>query len=311
MNVPGNERRGGGGSGLSAEGGGQGGPRGCPTAPGGRSRWPHPGLGAQELHLRPKVGGVGGGNPDSEKGPQNAGAQERRRGNSQGPQTQRRLLCFQSPERPPSALPYPLTQHPHTILAHRTHAGSHVSHYPADTTCGQCGVAGRRFALGPSADGTVQDGTGQGAHFSSRGRHCIALPSIFPLQVSGVCAWALSSSLCDPKLITHPLGPQFPPLGEERTLFPALSPLVAGVGRPAPQSLPEVGRLLTLQDYFHVFPGNDGDQGPRHLTLVTAAALEGRKPGQALQRERASPPAPHPPLTGAWERESREAWARG
>ena len=168
--------------------GGQGGPR-------SRSRWPHPGLGAQELRLRPKVGGVGGGNP------QNAGTQERRGGNSQGPQTQRRVLCFQSPERPPSALPYPLTQHTHTILAHRTHAVSHVSHYPGDTTCGQCGVAGRRFTLGPSADGTVQDGTGQGAHFSSRGRHCIALPSIFPLQVSGVCAWALSSSLCDPEQV--------------------------------------------------------------------------------------------------------------
>lgn len=59
---------------------------------GGRSRWPHPALGAQELRLRPKVGGVGGGNPDSEKGLQNAGAQETRGGNSQVPQTQKDWL---------------------------------------------------------------------------------------------------------------------------------------------------------------------------------------------------------------------------
>ena len=37
--------------------------------------------------------------------------------------------------------------------------------------------------------------------------------------------------------------------------------------------------------------------------------MQGRKLGQALQRERASPPAPQPPLMGAWERESRGAWA--
>lgn len=173
---------------------------------------------------------------------------------------------------------------------------------------GSAGLGDSAFALGPSADGMVQDGTVQGVHFSSRGRHCIALPSIFPLQVSdggkgGVGSWALSSSLCDSQLITHPLGPQFPPL------LPALSPLVAGVGRPPPQSLPEVGRLLTLQHYLHILPGDDGDHRPRHLTLVTAAALQGRKLGQALQRERASPPAPQPPLMGAWERESRGAWA--
>lgn len=44
--------------------------------------------------------------------------------NSQVPQTQRQALCFQSPERPHSALPYPFTHYTHTILAHCSHAVS-------------------------------------------------------------------------------------------------------------------------------------------------------------------------------------------
>lgn len=56
-----------------------------------------------------------------------------------------------------------------------------------------------------------------------------------------------------------------------------MSPLVARVGRWAPQGLPEMGRLLTLQHHLLVLHGDDSGHRPCHLTLVTAAALAGKE----------------------------------
>lgn len=97
-------------------------------------------------------------------------------------------------------LTLPFLTHLHTtrtLFWHTTHTlFPHMSQYPGDTTRGKCRVGGQRFAPRPSANGRVQDGTMQGAHFSSRGRHCIALPSIFPQQVSGEGRVGWAPGLC-------------------------------------------------------------------------------------------------------------------
>lgn len=93
-------------------------------------------------------------------------------------------------------------------------------------------------------------------------------------------------------------GSRLPPLYKKNTLFPTLSPLVAGVGSPASQGLPEVRRLLTLQHRFLLLPRDGSDHRPRHLTLVAAAALAHKERGQALKGEGSSLPAPPPPLAG-------------
>lgn len=97
----------------------------------------HGGPRGREKPLAPPRAGSPGAAPQAEGGRsrrreprlREGTAECRRSGDAWGEQpgptdTERPALCFQSPERPHSALPYPLTQHTHTILAHRTHAAS-------------------------------------------------------------------------------------------------------------------------------------------------------------------------------------------
>lgn len=163
----------------------------------------------------------------------------------------------------------------------------------------------------------------QGACLARRGRHSPALPGILTPVTQGwglkggLCSWEpwngepkdLSSRVASPVLCMTPkssptlCGSQFPPLCKENTLFPALSPLVAGVGSPASQGLPEVGRFLTLQHRFLVLPRDGSDHRTRHLTLVTAAALADKELGQALRGRglHLQPHLPHSQGTlGGW-----------
>ena len=202
VNFPGKEHREGGGSRLSMEVGRAGRAQGKSCCP------------RREKPLAPPRAGSSGAAPQAEGGRSRRrearlreGTAECRRsgdsgGNSQVPHTQRDQ---HSASRAPRDLCLSLS----IYTRHAHYSGTlHTRCFP---TCpitlgtpplGSAGLGDGAFALGPSASWMVQDGTVQGVHFSSRGRHCIALPSIFPLQVSdgekgGVGSWALSSSLCD------------------------------------------------------------------------------------------------------------------
>lgn len=182
--------------------------------------------------------------------------------------------------------PCAFAHHTHTLLTH-----THTQRAPTPWGLWSWGVA--------LANGMVQDWDNAGSTFSQQ-RAPLPCPScifLIPVtqgwgvkgrggcapgapgmgnQESSVLVWPLQLHMWP--LINHStlFRPRIPPLSRENTTLPTLSPLVAGVGSPAPQGVPEVGRLLTLQHCFLVLLGDDRDYCPCHLPLITAAALAGK-----------------------------------
>lgn len=137
----------------------------------------HGGPRGREKPLAPPRAGSPGAAPQAEGGRsrrreprlREGTAECRRSGDAWGEQpgptdTERPALCFQSPERPHSALPYPLTQHTHTILAHRTHAASPLPWCPitlGTPPVGSAGLGDGALPSGPPRMGWSRTGPGR------------------------------------------------------------------------------------------------------------------------------------------------------